>query len=110
MKNQDYLLNVQQHYSKHVLSLSSNERVVVYNGRIIGPFDNDEEFTSEDFSLLERFSQSTYGDKLFKYLMKDQLFDDDEYGKLIQEINKYYICILLITSINIYIIYFDFNF
>lgn len=71
---------MQQHYAKHVLSLSDKGRVVVFNGRILGPFDDDEEFTSEDFALLERFSQSTYGDKLFKYLMKSQLFDDDEYG------------------------------
>ncbi|XP_016841360.1 UDP-glucose:glycoprotein glucosyltransferase isoform X1 [Nasonia vitripennis] len=81
LKHQELLISVQQHYAKHVLSLSSNGRIVVFNGRILGPFDDDEEFTSEDFALLERFSQSTYGDKLFKYLMKSQLFDDDEYEK-----------------------------
>jgi len=41
-----------------------------------------EEVTSEDFSLLERFSQSTYDEKLFMKLIKDKIFNEDEYGIL----------------------------
>ncbi|XP_011503813.1 PREDICTED: UDP-glucose:glycoprotein glucosyltransferase [Ceratosolen solmsi marchali] len=78
LKNEFFLLNIQQHYAKHILNLSNNERAVIMNGRIIGPFDEEEEFTSDDFALLERFSQSTYGDKLFKYLRKCQV-NNDEY-------------------------------
>ena len=48
---------------------------------------DDEEFTSDDFSLLERFSQSTYGNKLFKYLKKNQLFDGED-GKVLKKINR----------------------
>lgn len=67
---------------KTVLSLEKGTRAIVCNGRLIGPLDNDEEFTSDDFSVLERFSQSSYGDKLFKKLIKGHLLedDDDEYG------------------------------
>ena len=86
LEDQQYLSdirNVHSHYSTLVLKLSSGARAVICNGRIIGPLDKGEEFTSEDFSLLERYSQSTYGDKLFKTLIKSNLLEeeDDEYGK-----------------------------
>lgn len=69
-----------QQYVKTVLNLERGMRAIVCNGRLIGPLDDGEEFTSEDFSLLERFSQSTYDDKLFKKLIKGQILDNDEYG------------------------------
>ncbi|XP_012274348.1 UDP-glucose:glycoprotein glucosyltransferase isoform X2 [Orussus abietinus] len=87
MKEQDLVLAVHRHYARNVLNLESGARAIVCNGRVIGPLDEDEIFTTEDFSLLERFSQSTYGDKLFKNLIKSRLFndieddDDDEYEK-----------------------------
>lgn len=65
--------------------------MILCNGRIIGPLDSDEEFTNEDFSLLERFSQSTYGSKLFMRLLKDQFFNDDEYGIVIYISFIYYV-------------------
>ncbi|QQP41205.1 Uncharacterized protein FKW44_015496, partial [Caligus rogercresseyi] len=37
---------------------------VVVNGRVIGPFEKDESFNSDDFNLLEKFSMSQFGDKL----------------------------------------------
>lgn len=80
MENQTQILSLHKHYVNNVLSLNAGARAILCNGRIIGPLDSDEEFTNEDFSLLERFSQSTYGDKLFMKLMKDQFFNDDEYG------------------------------
>jgi hypothetical protein len=40
-----------------------------------------EEFSSDDFALLERFSQSTYGDKLFKFL-RNEINNNDAYGML----------------------------
>ncbi|XP_024937212.1 UDP-glucose:glycoprotein glucosyltransferase isoform X2 [Cephus cinctus] len=81
VEQQNFILSVHRHYAKAVLGLEKGSRAVICNGRIIGPFDENEEFTNEDFSLLERFSHSTYGDKLFKNLFKSQLFDDDEYEK-----------------------------
>lgn len=87
LKNQDYLINL-QHYSNVVLKIKKSQRAVIFNGRIIGPLDDDEEFTYDDFSLLERFSYSTYGHKLFNHLKKNQLFEDlNEYGRL----NKLYV-------------------
>lgn len=81
LADQNPILLLHQHYVTNALdkSLETGARAILCNGRIIGPLDNDEEFTSEDFSLLERFSQSTYGDKLFMKLIKDQIFND-EYG------------------------------
>lgn len=83
MENQNPILLLHQHYIKNVLNLETGARAVLCNGRIIGPLDSGEEFTSEDFSLLERFSQSTYGDKLFMKLIKDRIFNEDEYGMII---------------------------
>ncbi|KAG8190170.1 hypothetical protein JTE90_008702 [Oedothorax gibbosus] len=51
-------------FCKKVLNLSPGQRAVVVNGRVIGPFDTDEEFTSEDFHLLETYSKGLYADKL----------------------------------------------
>lgn len=83
LENQNPILLLHQHYIKNVLNLETGARAVLCNGRIIGPLDSGEEFTSEDFSLLERFSQSTYGDKLFMKLIKDRIFNEDEYGMII---------------------------
>lgn len=82
LENQSPMLSLHQHYVKTVLNMETGVRAVLCNGRIIGPLDSSEEFTSEDFSLLERFSQSTYGEKLFMKLIKDQIFNEDEYGIL----------------------------
>ncbi|XP_050455971.1 UDP-glucose:glycoprotein glucosyltransferase isoform X2 [Cataglyphis hispanica] len=79
LENQNQILMLHQHYIKNVLNLEAGARAVLCNGRIIGPLDSGEEFTSDDFSLLERFSQSTYGDKLFMKLIKDRIFNEDEY-------------------------------
>lgn len=76
--------NVHNHYARNVLRFSPSQRAVICNGRLIGPFDENEEFTTEDFSLLERYSQNTYGDKLFNILMKTNFLeeDDDDYGNI----------------------------
>ncbi|XP_053979752.1 UDP-glucose:glycoprotein glucosyltransferase isoform X1 [Hylaeus volcanicus] len=81
LKKQDDELSFHRVYVKTVLNLEKGARAIVCNGRLIGPLENNEEFTSEDFSLLERFSQNSYGDKLFNKLIKGQLFEDDEYEK-----------------------------
>lgn len=80
LKEQDELLAFHAHYAKQVLGLEKGVATVLCNGRMIGPLDTNEEFTNEDFSLFERYSHSTYGDKLFKNLIKSQSEDDDDYG------------------------------
>ncbi|KYM95086.1 UDP-glucose:glycoprotein glucosyltransferase, partial [Cyphomyrmex costatus] len=79
LENQNSILSLHQHYVKAVLNMEPGARAVLCNGRVIGPLDNNEEFINDDFSLLERFSQSTYGEKLFMKLIKDQIFNEDEY-------------------------------
>lgn len=66
-------------YSQRVLKLKEGERAVIANGRVLGPFDDDETFTEEDFNLLERFSSSSYLEKIIKALSKDN--EDEEDGK-----------------------------
>lgn len=90
LENQNSILRLHQHYVRSVLNMELGERAILCNGRIIGPLDSDEDFTNEDFSLLERFSQSTYGAKLFMRLLKDQFFIDDEYGITIHYILSIY--------------------
>lgn len=51
-------------YSQRVLNLKEDERAVVANGRVLGPLEESEDFSTEDFSLLERFSFATYGEKI----------------------------------------------
>lgn len=51
-------------YSSRVLNLKEGERSVIANGRVLGPLEEAEEFSTEDFSLLERFSVATYGEKI----------------------------------------------
>lgn len=74
------LIKAHRHYARTVLNMEKGTRAVVCNGRVIGPLNDDEDFLSDDFELLQRFSESTYGDKLFKALVKKQLFNDDDYG------------------------------
>lgn len=51
-------------YCQRVLSLKAGQKAVVANARVLGPLDDDEIFTMEDFSLLERFSRSSYLEKI----------------------------------------------
>ncbi|XP_068902537.1 UDP-glucose:glycoprotein glucosyltransferase isoform X2 [Tenebrio molitor] len=57
-------------YNKRVLNLNAGVRALVANGRLLGPIENDETFTIEDFALLERFSFATYLEKINKALEK----------------------------------------
>ncbi|CAG2065538.1 unnamed protein product, partial [Timema podura] len=83
-------LNTHQTYSRTVLNLSPGARAVVTNGRVLGPLDAGERFTTDDFSLLERFNMNNYGDKLLAVLKK-QGDEDGQYreGRGITCINWY---------------------
>jgi UDP-glucose:glycoprotein glucosyltransferase len=69
-------------YNKRVLNLNAGVRALVANGRLLGPIENDETFTIEDFALLERFSFATYLEKINKALEKGA---EDEEGISISE-------------------------
>lgn len=66
-------------YSQKVLKLKESQRAVIANGRVLGPLDENEEFTIEDFSLLERFSSSVYLDGITKTLTKSDEEDDGKF-------------------------------
>uniref|UniRef100_A0A7N6BS09 UDP-glucose ceramide glucosyltransferase-like 1 n=1 Tax=Anabas testudineus TaxID=64144 RepID=A0A7N6BS09_ANATE len=54
----------QQLFCRDVLKLSPGQRAVVSNGRILGPFEEQEEFTVEDFHLLEKITLSGSAEKV----------------------------------------------
>ncbi|KAJ8350264.1 hypothetical protein SKAU_G00253940 [Synaphobranchus kaupii] len=56
-------LHSQQLFCRDVLKLKPGDRAVVSNGRILGPFE-EEEFGSEDFHLLEKMTLSTSAQKV----------------------------------------------
>ncbi|KAJ8389769.1 hypothetical protein AAFF_G00114750 [Aldrovandia affinis] len=57
-------LHSQQLFCREVLKLQAGQRAVVSNGRILGPFEEEEEFGSEDFHLLEKITLSTSATKV----------------------------------------------
>ncbi|XP_062312651.1 UDP-glucose:glycoprotein glucosyltransferase 2 isoform X3 [Osmerus eperlanus] len=59
-----HLLRSQQLFCRDVLKLSPGRRAVVSNGRILGPLEEEEEFTVEDFHLLEQITQSSTAEKV----------------------------------------------
>lgn len=55
LNQQDWLLKVSRVYVSRVLGFkSASQRGVVFNGRVLGPFRDDEIFDEDDFLLLER--------------------------------------------------------
>ncbi|XP_074515294.1 UDP-glucose:glycoprotein glucosyltransferase 2 isoform X2 [Sebastes fasciatus] len=54
----------QQLFCRDVLKLSPGQRAVISNGRILGPFEEQEEFTVEDFQLLEKITLSGSAEKV----------------------------------------------
>uniref|UniRef100_A0A668AYB2 UDP-glucose ceramide glucosyltransferase-like 1 n=1 Tax=Myripristis murdjan TaxID=586833 RepID=A0A668AYB2_9TELE len=57
-------IHSQQLFCRDVLKLSRGQRAVVSNGRILGPFEEQEEFIVEDFHLLEKIALSTSAEKV----------------------------------------------
>lgn len=61
-------------YSQRVLKLKASKVAIISNGKVYGPLDDYEIFTSDDFALVERLSNHHHGDKIRTVLKK---FDDD---------------------------------
>jgi UDP-glucose:glycoprotein glucosyltransferase len=70
-------LKVQQLYCRHLLNVPEGGRAIVTNGKILGPLEQTEKFTLDDFSLLERFSLNSYGDKILQTFRKKTADSDD---------------------------------
>ncbi|GBP59650.1 UDP-glucose:glycoprotein glucosyltransferase [Eumeta japonica] len=65
------------------MHLRAGSRAVVHNGRIIGPFEDNEDFGLDDFTLLERYSNQVYADKIADVLdvkkkLRNEVTDDDD--------------------------------
>lgn len=87
LESQELNLKMLRVYSQKVLKLKEGQRAVIANGRVLGPLDDDEDFTVEDFTLLERFSSSVYLDGITKALSKaNDDDDDDDDGKCLKKI------------------------
>uniref|UniRef100_A0A8C9X179 UDP-glucose ceramide glucosyltransferase-like 1 n=1 Tax=Sander lucioperca TaxID=283035 RepID=A0A8C9X179_SANLU len=56
----------QQLFCRDVLKLSPGHQAVISNGRILGPFEEQEEFTVEDFHLLEKITLSISHSEVMK--------------------------------------------
>ncbi|XP_034069258.1 UDP-glucose:glycoprotein glucosyltransferase 2 [Gymnodraco acuticeps] len=54
----------QQLFCRDVLKLSPGQGAVISNGRILGPFGEQEEFTVEDFQLLQKITLSGSAEKV----------------------------------------------
>lgn len=59
------VLKMHKMFCRDILSFDGGNRAIINNGRLLGPLVDGEEFTVDDFSLLERFSLSTYVDRIF---------------------------------------------
>uniref|UniRef100_A0A8C6M3I1 UDP-glucose ceramide glucosyltransferase-like 1 n=1 Tax=Nothobranchius furzeri TaxID=105023 RepID=A0A8C6M3I1_NOTFU len=57
-------IHSQQLFCRDVLNLRPGQRAVIGNGRILGLFEEQEEFTMEDFHLLERITLSGSAEKV----------------------------------------------
>ncbi|KAI5628521.1 UDP-glucose:glycoprotein glucosyltransferase 2 isoform X3 [Silurus asotus] len=57
-------LHSQQRFCREVLKVKAGHTAVVSNGRILGPFAEDDEFGTDDFHLLEKLTLSTSAEKI----------------------------------------------
>lgn len=60
----DKLFEIHRLFSQTLPSFKLGSNGVVLNGKVIGPLNQDEEFGSDDFNLLEKFSMGQYGEKM----------------------------------------------
>lgn len=65
-------------YSQRVLQLKASQNAVVSNGKIIGPLNENESFTVDDFALIERLHNFLHGDKIRKALKKHDDVDESD--------------------------------
>lgn len=89
------IIDMHRVYVKSVLKFKPGERGVVTNGRVLGPFDQEETFVVDDFALLDRLCYNNFGQKILQVFGKDK-----EKGNL----EKHYFfqfmaCHFLITSL-----------
>ncbi|XP_014254817.1 UDP-glucose:glycoprotein glucosyltransferase [Cimex lectularius] len=67
----EWVLKFHAQFVKDVLDFQPGKHGVVSNGRVLGPFEPHESFTQDDFGLLERFSSTSYIDKIYQAILKN---------------------------------------
>lgn len=65
-------------YCQTVHSFKSSDNVIISNGRIYGPLEQNETFSTDDFDLMERFSNHHYGDKIRKAFQEIEKMSQDD--------------------------------
>ncbi|CAF1081741.1 unnamed protein product [Adineta ricciae] len=71
------------------LNLPRGSRAVLVNGRILGPLHNNEQFTEDDFILLDKHLSTTINDRLVRMVNKLQLSNDpSELSNLLMRISS----------------------
>lgn len=70
LKSSELHMKMLRVYAQRVLGLAKSERLIIGNGKIIGPLKDKEQFDIEDFGLIDRFNALQYGDKIRKVLKK----------------------------------------
>merc|ERR1719187_1379585 len=58
------LFKIHRIFVKNVLAFDESKIGMITNGKVIGPLDDNEELTNNDFDLLEKLTMSQYGEKL----------------------------------------------
>nr|XP_022912908.1 UDP-glucose:glycoprotein glucosyltransferase [Onthophagus taurus] len=75
IESQELSLKMLRVYCQRVLSFNDTNRGVIINGRVLGPFETNEDFTGDDFALLDQFTSTTYLKQITETL--DQTDDDN---------------------------------
>ncbi|XP_041360300.1 UDP-glucose:glycoprotein glucosyltransferase 1-like [Gigantopelta aegis] len=63
-KQSDKFLQSHQVFAQQVLGFQPGDRGVVTNGKVLGPLRDGENFTTDDFALLEKFIYSQFAKKI----------------------------------------------
>jgi UDP-glucose:glycoprotein glucosyltransferase len=63
-------------FLEHSLHLPRGSRSVLVNGRILGPLHDNEQFTEDDFILLDKHLSTTINDRLIRIVTKLELSND----------------------------------
>lgn len=73
-------------YVQRALQMKASQGAVIANGKIFGPFKENEVFTVDDFALLERLSNFQHAEKI-KPILKKYESDDESGGEATSDSN-----------------------
>ena len=68
VKENDELFDIHKIFAEKTLNFALGQNGILLNGRIIGPLEPTEVFSTDDFNLLDKFSMAGFGEKLVNTL------------------------------------------